>query len=457
MQSMILDPDRPHGLDDILDRMSTESPWTPSWADICRVQAYVGDEWQADHSNAYEVANLILYHLEDVRRAYVAVKPYLAVTCTVHNAAISDPCAYASPLSHIWGFNKESSLARTPLVCTWRVLARHNLLSALEIFRSHLPASSAGHDILSLSAEHPYRMRGNTSTEFEIARVQYRHPQPLTPERIVGMGDWVIHDLRIGGKSVLEGHLDLPGALFHNSTLGPHLLLPVIEQDQWVEIEARPAHQGQNLWFRAAIVGTIYQENDCMNISTDADFLKKSQELQEQQAVHHLAACERIRKKLELPIEALTLIDKVLRDGSTPELIGGFRTIPPGGPFPSAATRSPLRLVSEQKIKPTDPITGKPTAVHVRPYTLAMRVEEIEILSSPNDWMIADVQVGTRSQFPQAGPPLPGRLFTPGGTCHHFVTDAIQTGMDFRLLVHYVGSEAGGSIFEAVAMGSQAA
>jgi hypothetical protein len=83
-----------------------------------------------------------------------------------------------------------------------------------------------------------------------------------------------------------------------------------------------------------------------------------------------------------------------------------------------------------------------------------MRVEEIEILSEPDCWMIADVQVGARSQFPHAGPPLPGRLFKPGGTCHHFVTETLQTAMDFTLLVHYVGPEAEGSIFEAVAMGS---
>lgn len=111
-------------------------------------------------------------------------------------------------------------------------------------------------------------------------------------------------------------------------------------------------------------------------------------------------------------------------------------------------------MLSEKKIKPTDPITDRPTPVNVRPQTLAMRVEEIEILSEPAHWMIADVQVGTRTQFPQWGPPLLGRLFTPGGTCHHFVTETIQTAMDFTLLVHYVGPEAEGSIFEAVAMGS---
>jgi hypothetical protein len=30
---------------------------------------------------------------------------------------------------------------------------------------------------------------------------------------------------------------------------------------------------------------------------------------------------------------------------------------------------------------------------------------------------------------------LLGERFTPGGTCHHFVTETIQTAMDFTLLV----------------------
>ena len=50
----------------------------------------------------------------------------------------------------------------------------------------------------------------------------------------------------------------------------------------------------------------------------------------------------------------------------------------------------------------------------------------------------------------------PGRLFTPGGTCYRFVTETIQTAMDFTMLLHYVGSDPEGEIFEAVAMGSMA-
>lgn len=185
------------------------------------------------------------------------------------------------------------------------------------------------------------------------------------------------------------------------------------------------------------------------------EHFKKQQEHREQAVTEHLAACERLRKKLELGPDALALVDRVLRD------------LPPGGwynvvrhkaasPEDKAATRAPLRLLSEKKIKPTNPITDKPTTLHVRPQTAAMRVEEIEILSNPDKWMIADVQVGARSQFPQAGPPLPGRLFTPGGTCYRFVTDTIQTAMDFTMLLHYVGDDPEGEIFEAVAMGSLA-
>ena len=57
MQALTPNSNRPHGLDDILDRMNTESPWTPSWADICRVRSYVDGEWPADHSNVYDITS----------------------------------------------------------------------------------------------------------------------------------------------------------------------------------------------------------------------------------------------------------------------------------------------------------------------------------------------------------------------------------------------------------------
>ena len=454
MQSPTLDPHRPHNLDDLLDHVDTEGGWVPSWADICRVRSYIGDAWSTGRSNAYDITSIVLHQLNDVRKERAVIEPYLSIACEAHRAAIGIPCSESSASAAAWIFNKEPSLPGTPLVCTWRVLAKHNRLDATEIFKSHLPEfSPGGHDILSISAEHPHTMQGNAKPEFQTTRVQYRHPQPLIPERFVVMGGWVIHDLRIGGKSVLAHHHDLSSDLFRNGTMGPYLSLPAIPQDQWVEIVTCPAGHGQSPWFRAAIIGTIHQEKAHMHESADTD-LKKFQELREQRTLDHLAACERIRKKLELPVDALPLIDKALRDGSSSELIGNFQTAPSVTRFQSMVARLPLRLLSEQKIKRTDPITGKPTAVHVRPYTIAMRAEEIEILSKPDDWMIADVQVGARSQFPQPGPPLPGRLFTPGGTCHHFVTEPIQTGMDFTILVHYVGPEADGSIFEAVAMGS---
>jgi len=185
------------------------------------------------------------------------------------------------------------------------------------------------------------------------------------------------------------------------------------------------------------------------------DQLKKMREQREQDVTEHLATCLRICKKLELPVDAqsIAMVDRALH--AQPP--GGWYDVVRGRPAePMPSTRAPLRLLSEKKIKPTNPITDKPTTLHVRPQTSAMRVEEIEILSNPDKWMIADVQVGNRSQFPQAGPPLPGRLFTPGGTCYRFVTETIQTAMDFTMLLHYVGSDPEGEIFEAVAMGSMA-
>ena len=161
----------------------------------------------------------------------------------------------------------------------------------------------------------------------------------------------------------------------------------------------------------------------------------------------HFSMCESVRKKLELSNDALPLIDKMLRDLNQHDHRAHHHE--PDAP----ATRGPLHIKSEKKILHTDPLTGSPTAVNVSPQCAGLRVEEIEILSHPSAWMIADIQVGGRTQFPQAGPPLPGHLFVPGHTCHHFVCETLQTAMDFTMLVHYVGHDPEGAIFEAVAMG----
>ncbi len=181
------------------------------------------------------------------------------------------------------------------------------------------------------------------------------------------------------------------------------------------------------------------------------DEMKQFYEQREKTASDHLAMCERIRKKLELPMttETLVLIDQILRYGEH-----SYGAVEPSKP--SMLVRAPIRLLSEKPIHRTHPNHGKPTPIVGRPQTSAMRVEEIEILSNPDEWMIADVQVGHRSQLPTPGPPLPGRLFVLGGTCHRFVTETLQTAMDFTMLVHYVGSNPEGGIFEAVAMGSLA-
>lgn len=468
MQESNLDPKRPHGLDDILDRMTTEVPWRPSWADVCRVRDYVGGAWTEKCDNAYTTTHLVLYHLSDVRKACASGAPYVSVACAPHNAAIGDPCAHSSPLS----FLRELPLPGIPLVCTWRVLAKHDRLSAMEIFERRFsapigaPSHSSGHDMLlikSTSIVHP-------STALETIRFQYRDPKPFMPECLViaNAANWTIYDMRVGGTSILAPHFDLPGNLFRNDVMGPRPSWPVIEQDQWIEIEARPLRE-RSLSFSACLIGTVCQEKTSMHESTDTLSLEKLQEqaqkLREQSAIEHLAACERVRKSLDLPIDVLPLIDKVLRDdpdkalrddpASSPLPTFG-RHFPPrtAEKFPNLGVRAPLRLQSETKIKPTDPITGMPTTVHVRPCTIAMRIEEIEILSNPDHWLVADVQVGNRTQFPQAGPPLSGRLFTPGGTCHHFVTEVIQIAMDFSLLVHYVGPKAEGDIFEAAAIGT---
>jgi hypothetical protein len=185
--------------------------------------------------------------------------------------------------------------------------------------------------------------------------------------------------------------------------------------------------------------------------------MKKAQEEREHAVTEHFATCVRICKKLEIPLEhGLHLINLALNED--PKVKGAWSGIVRGKPQieHGPTTRSPLRLMSDKPIKKTDPKTGNPTVVHARPQVVAMRVEEIEILGRPEDWFVADIRVGNRSQFPQSGPPLHGRHFMPGGTCYRFVTETLQTAMDFDMVVHYVGENPEGAIFEALAMGTQA-
>ncbi len=99
--------------------------------------------------------------------------------------------------------------------------------------------------------------RSSSANDDARVRVQYRNPSPLHAERIyvAQAGDWAIQDVRIAERTVLGGHRDLPGFLFSNRGVGPHLPLPVVEQDQWIEVDARRI-RGDAGRFQAVLVGT---------------------------------------------------------------------------------------------------------------------------------------------------------------------------------------------------------
>lgn len=262
-----LDPNRPHGLTDVIERMNTERgdpSWLPSWADICRVREYVGESWSRARQrigNDYSLAWSVLVHLEFVEKARATIAPYTTITCVLHDAPIGAPCGHhqGSGFVSLRGSSvqleeEDTVLPETPVVCTWRVLAKHNRLAATEIFerRALAPAPQASgrrREVLPLSAD----LEGGKA----VVRVQYRHPQQLAAERLfIALGDdWSVHDIRVGGTSVLAPHLDLPGFLFSADVMGPHLPLPVVDQDQWIEVEARRI-RGTTPRFYASLVGS---------------------------------------------------------------------------------------------------------------------------------------------------------------------------------------------------------
>jgi hypothetical protein len=256
------DPNRPHGLDDVIARMrakNTGGPsWMPSWSDVERIQRYIGiDHWAKARETAggdYGLASCVLYHLEQVEGAWTTIAPYLEFGCSYHDdAPATKPCAYggASMLSAFAGLDERNfPLPEVPLVCTRRVLAAHGKIDAAEIFVDQpQPHSLGGRVVLPIN--------GEAADGRAICRSQYRHPIPFSAERLfVSIGaDWTIHDIRVDDKSILGAHRDLPGYVFGNSVMGPHLTLPVIEQDVWIEIEANRI-KGDATRFYGGVVGT---------------------------------------------------------------------------------------------------------------------------------------------------------------------------------------------------------
>lgn len=264
---MALDPNRPHGLDDVLDRINADakhgnSTRFPSWNDICRVRTYVGDAaWlraRAGRENDYDLAYMILLHLSNVREG-ATIATYTTIACSAHDAPIGSPCARV--VLGVMPEDTEADLALPgkPSVCAYRVLAKHDRLAALELFKQPrvIPAPSspqARRQVIPIS--------GDLTNGDANARAQYHHPQPFGAERIfvAGAGDWTICDIRVGGMSILAPHLHLPGSLFGGDVMGPHLRLPIIKQDQWIEIASIRIH-GDASTFYASLIGTHTEES----------------------------------------------------------------------------------------------------------------------------------------------------------------------------------------------------
>jgi hypothetical protein len=278
---MVLDPNRSHDLDDVLDRINADakqgnSTRFPSWNDVCRVRAYVGDvAWlkaRAGRDNDYDLAYMILLHLSNVREGST-IATYTTIACSAHDAPIGSPCARV--VLGIMREEEDLALPGKPAVCAYRVLAKHDRLAALELFEQprvtptpqDTPASSpyqarrqvipiSGDVLIAVSKRNWIVSRGLTMADAN-ARAQYRHPKPFGAERIfvAGADDWTISDIRVGGESIIAPHRDLPGSLFSGNVMGPHLRLPTIEQDQWIEI-ASVRIRGDAPTFYASVIGT---------------------------------------------------------------------------------------------------------------------------------------------------------------------------------------------------------
>ena len=75
---------------------------------------------------------------------------------------------------------------------------------------------------------------------------------------------------------------------------------------------------------------------------------------------------------------------------------------------------------------------------------------KIVICGEPSRWIVEDILVGNRSQLANKGE-IPGEAFAlPGDDLR---LDTVQTAMDFKLCVRYVGPVAGGEPFSAYAIG----
>lgn len=163
-----------------------------------------------------------------------------------------------------------------------------------------------------------------------------------------------------------------------------------------------------------------------------------------------LRKIDEVRKNLELPVEQLPIVIDTYGKAVTALVAEEERK-----KLAERTQRIPLTMMSQTRdYEPMKIAAGKKMDVVARPQTCVFRPEDIAIHGDRSRWLVHDIMVGNRSQFAQKRGPAPGNEFGPGGILEHLRLETVQTAMDFKLVVEYVGPEADGEVFEATVVGT---
>lgn len=145
--------------------------------------------------------------------------------------------------------------------------------------------------------------------------------------------------------------------------------------------------------------------------------------------------------------EALFAIDEV-RNLSVLKI--GFEQIPQRASSKGflERDRTVLSLSSNMNILP-----GETARITLRPQSHTVRPHRLLIGGNPEDWIVEDLIIGSRSQFAQAGG-VPGAMFAPTAFDLYINFETLQMGMNLAVDVTYVGNNPLGSPFSAGLIGS---
>lgn len=89
----------------------------------------------------------------------------------------------------------------------------------------------------------------------------------------------------------------------------------------------------------------------------------------------------------------------------------------------------------------------------VKPLHQTIRPSRLAIANTPGDWLIEDLHINGQTQFKQADP-LPGAIFHPGALDTFTSLDPLSTRGSLAIKVRYIGSNPRGGRFSAVMHGS---